>query len=122
MLLRQMDKHLGLLESVDQIIPDPRNPDLITHSQLSMLRQRVYGLCLGYEDLNDHTQLRTDPAIQTTLNQETVLASQSTLCRLENRSQRQAIIDMHKIFIKKFITLISYLAAILTVQNTVAQY
>ena len=58
LLLRQMDKQLGLLEAVDRALFDPRDSDQITHTQLSLLKQRVYGLCLGYEDLNDHTQLR----------------------------------------------------------------
>ncbi|MEJ1338231.1 MAG: transposase [Candidatus Sedimenticola sp. (ex Thyasira tokunagai)] len=51
LLLRQIDQRLGLMKAVDAVIPDPRNPDYITHSQLSLLRQRVYGLSLGYEDL-----------------------------------------------------------------------
>ena len=103
LLLRQMDHQLGLMEAIDKVLQDPRDQDQIKHSQLSMLRQRVYGLCLGYEDLNDHRQLRTDPAIQTALNREDVLASQSTLCRLENRSNRQAMVDIHQIFVKQFI-------------------
>jgi len=103
LLLRQMDERLGLLKSVDQMLPDPRHPEFIVHSQLSMLKQRVYGLCLGYEDLNDHTQLRTDPAIQTAVNRGEVLASQSTLCRLENRSDQQAMIELHKVFLDQFI-------------------
>ena len=56
LLLHAVDQRLGLLESVNQRIHDPRDPRYIQHSQLSLLRQRVYGLCLGYEDLNDHAQ------------------------------------------------------------------
>jgi len=103
LLLRQMDQQLGLMASIDKILQDPRDQNQIKHSQLSMLRQRVYGLCLGYEDLNDHGGLRTDPAIQTAVNREDALASQSTLCRLENRSNRQAMVDIHQIFVKQFI-------------------
>ena len=69
-LLRQVDKRLGLLAAVDRVLPDPRDPHSIKHSQLSRLRQRVYGLCLGYEDRNDHTTLRTDVALQTALEQK----------------------------------------------------
>ncbi len=54
LLLRQVDHQLKLLERIDAVIPDPRDPRYVEHSQLSLLRQRVYGLCLGYEDLNDH--------------------------------------------------------------------
>ncbi|MES9854962.1 MAG: transposase [Candidatus Thiodiazotropha sp. L084R] len=103
LLLRQIDKKLGLLQSVDRILPDPRHPDLITHSQLSLLQQRVYGLCQGYEDLNDHQQLRLDPAFQTAVDRDDELGSQATLCRLENRIDRQAIIDVHKLFLEQFI-------------------
>lgn len=103
LLLRQMDKQLGLMKSIDHLLHDPREQDQVTHSQLSLLRQRVYGLCLGYEDLNDHKTLRTDPAIQTALNRDDVLASQSTLCRLENRTDRQAMVDIHKVFLEQFI-------------------
>ncbi len=103
LLLRQMDKQLGLMESINHILHDPREQDQVTHSQLSLLKQRVYGLCLGYEDLNDHKTLRTDPAIQTAVNRHDVLASQSTLCRLENRTDRQAMVDIHKVFFEQFV-------------------
>ena len=54
LLLRDMDRRLGLLESVNRVLHDPRDSDRVVHSRLSRLRQRIYGLCLGYEDLNDH--------------------------------------------------------------------
>ena len=53
-LLRQLDRRLGLTKAMAQVLPDPRDPALIEHSQHSLLRQRIYGLCHGYEDLNDH--------------------------------------------------------------------
>ena len=52
MVLRQVERRLGLIGALDAVIADPRDPDLITHTQLDLLRQRVYGLALGYEDLN----------------------------------------------------------------------
>lgn len=103
LLLRQVDQQLKLLESVDRVLHDPRHPDLIIHSQLSLLRQRVYGLCQGYEDLNDHHQLRLDPAFQTAVDREQALGSEATLCRLENRVDRQAMIEIHQIFLDQFI-------------------
>ena len=51
-LLREADRHLGLLEAASRVLHDPRDSGKVVHSQLSLLRQRVYGLCLGYEDLN----------------------------------------------------------------------
>lgn len=103
LLLRQIDRRLGLMKAVDAVIPDPRNPDYITHTQLSLLRQRVYGLGLGYEDLNDHKTLRNDPALQTAVDREQELGSQSTLCRLEGRAGRKAAVDIHKVLIDQFI-------------------
>jgi hypothetical protein len=103
LLLRQIDRRLGLLKAVDSIIPDPRDHRYIEHNQLSLLRQRVYGICLGYEDLNDHQTLRIDPALQTSIEREEVLGSQSTLCRLENRIERQVAVDIHKLLLEQFI-------------------
>jgi len=103
LLLRQIDRRLGLMKAVDAVIPDPRNPDYITHTQLSLLRQRVYGLGLGYEDLNDHKTLRNDPALQTAVDREQELGSQSTLCRLEGRTGRKAAVDIHKVLIDQFV-------------------
>jgi len=103
MLLRQADRRTGLMEAIDRVIPDPRDPELITHSQLNLLRQRVYGLALGYEDLNDHETLRTDPAIQTAVDRDTDLGSQATLCRLEQRTDRAAAVAMHRVLVEQFI-------------------
>ena len=102
LLLRNIDKKLGLLENVNRAIPDPRDTRYIEHSQLSLLRQRVYALCQGYEDLNDHTELRVDPAIQTAVDRDEVLGSASTLCRLENRVSRKSAVDIHEILLNQF--------------------
>jgi hypothetical protein len=102
LLLRDVDRQLGLLETVDRIIPDPRDSRYTTHSQLSLLRQRVYGLCLGYEDLNDHNDLRGDVGFQTSVNSESDLGSPSTLCRLENRCDRSTMFDLHRVMVNTF--------------------
>jgi hypothetical protein len=104
LLLRQVDRRLGLLEAVHRALHDPRDSGKVVHSQLSLLRQRVYGLCLGYEDLNDHQALRRDPAIQTAVERDAVLASQATLCRLEHRMGRQAAVALHQVLVDQFIT------------------
>ena len=54
MLLAALDRRLELIDSAADCITDPRDPDAITHSVRDMLRQRVYGLVQGWEDLNDH--------------------------------------------------------------------
>jgi hypothetical protein len=92
MLLREADRRLGLVEALDAVLPDPRHKVFITHRQVDLLRQRIYGLATGNEDLNDHETLRHDLAWQTALERDNVLASDSTLCRLEQRADRQAAV------------------------------
>jgi hypothetical protein len=59
-LLRQVDRFMGLSKDLAKRLPDQRDPDKIDHSLQSLLRQRIYGLALGYEDLNDQDALRKD--------------------------------------------------------------
>jgi hypothetical protein len=68
-----------------------------------MLRQRVYGLAMGYEDLNDHGTLRHDPAFQTFVERDRQLAHPSTLCRFENRANRKTAVEIHRQFVEQFI-------------------
>jgi hypothetical protein len=103
LLLRQADRRLGLVAALDRVLPDPRNPHFIIHRQVDLLRQRIFGLALGYEDLNDHASLRRDSAWQTALERDEELASSPTLCRLENRVQRQAVVAFHRVVVEKFI-------------------
>ena len=72
------------------VLDDPRRQASCLHDAVSLLRQRLYALALGYEDLNDHQSLRADVAIQTAVDRDTVLASSATLCRWENRADREA--------------------------------
>jgi len=103
LLLSELDRQLGLTAALDRALSDPRCAGRVEHSQLSLLRQRIYGLCLGYEDLNDHQTLRSDPALQTALNRVMPLASSSTLCRLENRLDRAAAVAWHEVLVEQFI-------------------
>jgi hypothetical protein len=63
LLLSEVDRRLGLLEQFAACFEDHRNPALVEHSVLELVRQRVFGLALGYEDLNDHDELRSDPLL-----------------------------------------------------------
>ena len=103
MLLRQVDRRLGLTEAVSQTLDDSRRMASCQHSLKSLLRQRVYGLALGYEDLNDHQSLRRDPAIQSAVERDELLASSPTLCRWENRTDRQTALEIHKVLVDQFI-------------------
>ena len=85
LVLRQADRWIGLTKRLGEVLPDPRDPDRITHSLDTLLKQRIYGLALGYEDLNDHDALRHDPLWQTAAEREEALSSSATLCRWENR-------------------------------------
>lgn len=103
MLLRAADQRLGLVAALDAVLPDPRHQVFIVHRQVDLLRQRIYGLALGYEDLNDHETLRHDLVWQTALERDEELASDSTLCRLEKRIDRQAAVAFHRVLIDRFI-------------------
>ena len=103
LLLREADRRLGLVAALDAVLVDPRHPVFITHRQVDLLRQRIYGLALGYEDLNDHATLRRDLAFQTALERDTELASAPTLCRLEQRVNRRAAVAFHQVLIEQFI-------------------
>src|SRR6201997_4909720 len=86
LLLREADRRINLLGRLAGCFSDGRSPLLVTHSLSEMLSQRIYGLALGYEDLNDHEQLRTDPLLGLLSGKrklEEPLAGKSTLNRLE---------------------------------------
>ena len=103
LLLKEADRNLGLTASVASTLKDKRNKRQIRHDYQSMIQQRVYGIALGYEDLNDHQALRKDPLIQTALNKDKDLASSPTLCRFENSMSREEAVAIHKVLIKQFI-------------------
>jgi hypothetical protein len=102
-LLRKLERRLGLIAAVARVLADPRDPERIEHTLGDMLRQRVFGLVQGYEDLNDHARLRNDPLMQTACERDTALASAPTLCRLENRASRAAAWAMHGVILEQFI-------------------
>jgi hypothetical protein len=61
LLLRETEKRTGIISGFADCFRDLRDPDLIEHTVAELIAQRVYGLALGYEDLNDHEDLRRDP-------------------------------------------------------------
>jgi hypothetical protein len=106
-LLREVDRRIGLIDAINACIPDPRDPDLIIHEQRTLLAQRILGIAMGYEDLNDHAGLRQDPLLQVVtergIDPEQPLASGPTLCRLENRISRQTLARLAELFVEQFI-------------------
>jgi len=103
MLLSATDRRIGLTEQAARCIADPRNPLLITHAVRDMLRQRVYGLALGWEDLNDHQALRLDVAMQTAVGVDRDVASAPTLCRLESWADRATAVRLSELLVEQFI-------------------
>ena len=106
-LLREVDRRIGLIDAINGSIPDPRHGGMIVHDQHTLLAQRVFAIALGYEDLNDHQTLRNDPLFQIVsdrgVEDEVPLASPSTLCRLENRVDRASLVRIAEVFVDQFI-------------------
>ena len=93
LLLREADRRIKLLSRLGSCFSDGRSPLLVKHNLSEMLAQRIYGLALGYEDLCDHEQLRSDPLLGLLSGKRDLdepLAGKSTLNRLEltGRSKR----------------------------------
>ena len=97
LLLREVEKKTKIIEQFAACFTDFRNPELVEHTVAELVGQRVYGLALGYEDLNDHDELRRDPLLAVLVEKEDLtgenrrhaadrgaaLAGKSTLNRME---------------------------------------
>lgn len=86
LLLREADLATGLTERLASCFDDGRDPARVRHSLLSLLRQRVHGIALGYGDVNDHETLRNDAMFHLLTGEQEFsrpLAGKSTLNRLE---------------------------------------
>ncbi len=107
LLLREVDRQLGLTASLAACVADPREPAKITHHLRTLLVQRIFGIALGYEDLNDHQTLRDDPLFAILAGQrpdpDQPLASPSTLCRFENSVTRESLARLSAVFVEQFI-------------------
>ena len=103
LLLRQADRLSGLTASVARRLIDVRQRGKVEHRFAAMLRQRVFGLALGYEDVNDHAALRHDLALQTAAGRDRALASPSTLSRFENAAGRDWAWSIHAALVEGFI-------------------
>lgn len=103
MLLRQVDRKIGLSAAVAAALHDSRDPDLIEHTLRDLVAQRLYGLCCGYEDLNDHIALRNDPLMQTAVGTGQALGSTSTLCRMEQGASRADVVALNRVLVEQFI-------------------
>jgi hypothetical protein len=97
LLLREVEARFGFVRQFARCFNDFRDPDRVEHTVEELLKQRIFGLCLGYEDLNDHDRLRFDPLLAVLVDKKDpegqtrshaadrgkALAGKSTLNRLE---------------------------------------
>ena len=90
-------------DSIARALSDPRRQASCDHDVPGLVRQRLYAIALGYEDLNDHDGLRQDVALQTAVERDQWLASASTLCRFENRADRETAWRLHEVLLDQFI-------------------
>ena len=107
LLLREVDQRLGLTSALAGCIADRRSAGRVRHDLQSMLAQRIFGIALGYEDLNDHQHLRDDPLFQVLAERrpdpDKPLASPATLCRLENGLDRSSLVRVSGVLVEQFI-------------------
>lgn len=107
LLLREVDRRIGLTSALAGCISDPRDPAKITHELRTLLAQRIFGIALGYEDLNDHQTLRDDPLLAVLTDQrpdpESPLGSPPTLCRMENTITGASLGRMSEVLVEQFI-------------------
>lgn len=104
LLLRQVDRGVGLVRRFAECFVDRRDPRFVEHRVATLVGQRIFALALGYEDLNDHDELRHDPTFAVLAGKLTPVlrsdcapvAGKSTLNRLEHTPKRHAA-KYHKI-------------------------
>jgi hypothetical protein len=104
--LAEVDKELGVGQAMAQHIPEWRSRRG-RHSMLSLLKQRVYQIACGYEDQNDSDFLRSDPLLKLVCGalpeSGEDLASQPTICRMENAVTNRACYQMARALAELYI-------------------
>ena len=100
LLLREVDRAIGLSRQAAACLTDGRRQDRIEHEAETLLAQRIHGIALGYEDLNDHDELRHDPVLRLLSGKLeprrracSVLAGKSTLNRLEHAPRTEEMVS-----------------------------
>lgn len=103
LLLRRVDERIGLTRMAAAAIGDKRRRASVRHDMRSLLAQRIYGLCCGWEDVTDHNALRHDLAVQTAVGRDEELASGPTLSRLENSATMAHAVALNRVLLEQFI-------------------
>jgi Transposase DDE domain group 1 len=104
LLLRQVDDRIGLTRMAAAALGDKRRRASVRHDMRSLLAQRIYGLCCGWEDVTDHNALRHDLGVQTAVGRAEELASGPTLSRLENSATMAHAVALNRVLLEQFIT------------------
>jgi len=108
LLLRGVDRQIGLTERLNAAVIDTRHPSYITHSQRDLLTQRIYQIGSGYEDGNDSNCLRHDPmfklgAGRLPFDTGTALASAATMSRFEHAVSSKDIYRISQALVEQFV-------------------
>jgi hypothetical protein len=103
LLLKEVDKQIGLMDRLAGCLQDSRHQSYVKHSIDSMLCQRVMQIAAGYEDANDCNVMKDDSILQVCANQQQALAAQSTMSRFENQADNKQLYKMAIAFIDNFI-------------------
>lgn len=108
LLLRGVDRQIGLTERINAALVDTRHASYITHSQRDLLTQRIYQIGCGYEDGNDSNCLRHDPMFKLgtgrlPFDKDTALASAATMSRFEHAASSKDIYRVSEALVEQFI-------------------
>lgn len=107
LVLREIEAHMGLIERLARCLDDPRDPRYIDHSYEEMLRQRIFQIACGYDDANDCTSLRHDPAFKAACGclpiERAPLASQPSMSRSENAPRHSDLYRMAQVLLETFL-------------------
>jgi hypothetical protein len=132
LLLREVEAKFGFIAQFARCFTDYRDPEAVEHTLPELLKQRIFGLCLGYDDLNDHDQLRHDPLLAVLVgkkdplgadrhgrNKGKALAGKSTLNRLELTPVRANADSRYKKIVAHLDTMQQYFAEMFIQQYVV---
>lgn len=106
LLLRQAEQKIELLKRLASCIQDTRHKSYTKHTIETTIKQRVFAISCGYEDVNDHDELRKDSMFKIAVDrnaQDSNLASPPTICRMENNITREELVEMSKALVEIFI-------------------
>lgn len=104
-LLEKIERKHKLIKRFAKLLPDLRDPNLITYTRENQLKQRVFMMMLGYEDANDVSHLKNDPLFKDVLQGD--LSSQPTISRFENSLDKRSILEFSNAWVDNYIASLS---------------